>query len=60
MKIHILTILSTMDNETRTEVIGAYYCPFKAEEEGNEIITRYEDDSAYWRYEIQVLQMEIN
>lgn len=59
MKIHVLTIVSTMDNETRTEVFGAYWCPFKAEEEGNGIIARYEEDSIYWSYKVQVLQMEV-
>lgn len=59
MKIHVLTLLITRDCETQTEVIGAYRCPFKAEEEGNELVARYEEDRMYLSYEIQVLQMEV-
>ena len=58
MKVHILTLLTTMDCETTTDVIDAYYCPFKAEEDGNKLIADSEEDS-YYSYEIRILETEV-
>jgi len=62
MKVHVLVIDSTIDDETTTEVIGVYYDPFVAEEEGDRLLAlkEYEADSYhYYSYESRVLQTEV-
>ena len=59
MKVHVLTIQSTLDCETTTEVIWVYYCPHKAEERGNEILLDYDKDGSLFTYAIVILETEV-
>jgi len=59
MKIHILALLSTLDCETTTDIIGAYHCVFKAEKDGNELLRVSEADSSLYSYEILILETEV-
>lgn len=59
MKIHVLTLLSTKDCETATEVIGAYYCPFKAEEDGTKHLVEATEEDSYYSYDVRILETEV-